>query len=108
MGIVSTLVEKLETWAAEHLSAREEGLLYTLHPHLTPPRLAVAFEQERGGAGGGPSPSCASLPETFASLQEGLDEFARSLPEDERQSLNLALLGEQDPRPLLRFLLSTS
>lgn len=118
-------IEKLGAWASEHLSVEEEGMLSTLHPHLTSPRHAVAVERARRVAaepqaaprpGARPDPAAAndrefrfaSTLETFAKLSVRLDEHARSLPEEEQQAFTSALLGEVDPGSLLRHLFATS
>jgi hypothetical protein len=84
-------------------------MLYTLHPLLTPPRLSVALTHAQPVmVTEGANPRFATTLEAFARLQRHLDEFARSLPEEEQRAFTLSLLDEEDSRSLLRHLLIAS
>ena len=104
-----SIADKLGVWASTHLSASQEGMLYTLYPHLTPARHAAAFREARPSAPApeGSIPFAATL-ETFALVSARLDEYANGLQEGERQTFRMALLGEQDAESLLKYLLATS
>jgi hypothetical protein len=105
----SSTLATIASWASTHLSAGEEGILYTLHPHLMPPRYSVALTHARPvAAAEGANPRFAATLEAFARLAGHLDELARTLPEEEQRAFTLSLLEEEDSRSLLRHLLLAS